>query len=67
MKNFCSVNILSQCIEYLINFQNIYTFAYQKFYPYALFEQVFSCEFCEISENTFFHRKPRMAASEYKS
>ena len=25
--------------------------------------QVFSCEFCEISKNTFFHRTPLMAAS----
>ena len=24
--------------------------------------QVFSCEFCEISENTFSHRTPTMAA-----
>ena len=26
--------------------------------------QVFSCEFCEISKDTFFHRKPPVAASE---
>ena len=26
--------------------------------------QVFSCEFYEISKNTFFHRTPRVAASE---
>ena len=26
--------------------------------------QVFSCEFCEISKNTFFHRTPPAAASE---
>ena len=26
--------------------------------------QVFSCEFCEISKNTFFHRAPLVAASE---
>ena len=25
--------------------------------------QVFSCEFCQISKNTFFHRKPLMVAS----
>ena len=25
--------------------------------------QVFSCEFCEISKNTFFYRKPQEAAS----
>ena len=25
--------------------------------------QVFSCEFCEISKNTFFYRTPLMAAS----
>ena len=25
--------------------------------------QVFSCEFCEISKNTFLHRTPRVAAS----
>ena len=25
--------------------------------------QVFSCEFCEISKNTFFHRTPPVAAS----
>ena len=26
--------------------------------------QVFPCEFCEISENTFFYRTPPVAASE---
>ena len=26
--------------------------------------QVFSCEFCEISKNTFLHRTPLVAASE---
>ena len=26
--------------------------------------QTFSCEFCEISKNTFFHRIPQVAASE---
>ena len=26
--------------------------------------QVFSCEFCEISKNTYFHRTPLVAASE---
>ena len=26
--------------------------------------QMFSCEFCEISKNTFFHRTPLVAASE---
>ena len=26
--------------------------------------QVFYCEFCEISKNTFFHRIPLVAASE---
>ena len=26
--------------------------------------QVFSCEFCQISKNTFFHRTPPVAASE---
>ena len=25
--------------------------------------QVFSCEYCEISKNTFFHRRPLIAAS----
>ena len=25
--------------------------------------QVFSCEFCEISQNTFFYRTPPVAAS----
>ena len=25
---------------------------------------MFSCEFCEISKNTFFHRTPLVAASE---
>ena len=25
--------------------------------------EVFSCEFCEISKNTFFHRTPLVAAS----
>ena len=25
--------------------------------------QVFSCEFCEISKNTFLHRTPQVAAS----
>ena len=26
--------------------------------------QVFSCKFCKISKNTFFHRTPQVAASE---
>ena len=26
--------------------------------------QVFSCEFCEISKNTFLHRTPLLAASD---
>ena len=26
--------------------------------------QVFSCEFCEIPKNTFFHRKPLVVAFE---
>ena len=29
--------------------------------------QVFSCEFCEISQNTFFHRTPLVATSESSS
>ena len=29
--------------------------------------QVLSCEFCEISKNTFCYRTPLVAASEYKS
>ena len=28
--------------------------------------QVFSCEFCEISKNTFLHCTPLVAASEFK-
>ena len=28
--------------------------------------QVFSCQFCKISKNTFFHRTPQVAASELK-
>ena len=28
--------------------------------------QVFSCEFCEISKNTVFHKRPLVAASERK-
>ena len=28
--------------------------------------QVFSCEFCEISKNTFFYRTPLLAASEFQ-
>ena len=28
--------------------------------------QVFSCEFCEISKNTFFYRKTPVAASDVK-
>ena len=27
--------------------------------------QVFSCEFCEISKNTFFHRTPLVSASRF--
>ena len=27
---------------------------------------MFSCEFCEISQNTFFHRVPLVAASDKK-
>ena len=28
--------------------------------------QVFSCEFCDISKNTFFNRTPLVAASDWK-
>ena len=28
--------------------------------------QMFSCEFCEISKNTFFYRTPQVAASRFK-
>ena len=31
----------------------------------ATLAQVFSCEFCEISKNTFSYRSPRVAASVY--
>ena len=34
---FSRVYILSQCVEYWINFQNIFTFAYQKTQFYTLF------------------------------
>ena len=27
--------------------------------------QVFSCEFCEISKNTFYYKRPLVAASGY--
>ena len=30
----------------------------------ATLAQVFSCEFCDISKNTFFHRTPPVAVSE---
>ena len=29
--------------------------------------QVFSCEFCKISKNTFFYKTPRVAASVYSN
>ena len=29
----------------------------------SFFAQVFACEFCEISKNTFLHRTPLVAAS----
>ena len=35
--NFCSVCISSECIECWINFQNIYTFTYQKALLHTLF------------------------------
>ena len=39
--------------------------------PSTLFKkklaQVFSCEFCKISKNTFLHRTPLVAVSEYQS
>ena len=34
------------------------------FFKEETLAQVFSCEFCEISKNTFFHRTPLVAASE---
>ena len=40
-------------VSFLIKLQNKETLA-----------QVFSCEFCEISKNTFFYRTPPVAASE---
>ena len=35
------------------------------FFKKETLTQVFSCEFCKISKNTFFHRTPLEAASEY--
>ena len=34
-----------------------------KFIKKETLAQVFSCEFCEYSKNTFFHRTPLVAAS----
>ena len=39
------------------------TCARDSFLPESL-TQMFSCEFCEISKNTFFYRTPPMAACE---
>ena len=36
-----------------------------KFIKKETLAQVFSCEFCEISKNSFFHRTPVVAASEF--
>ena len=36
---------------------------WKKFIKKETLTQVFSCEFCEISENTFFHRTPLVTAS----
>ena len=36
----------------------------KKFIKKETLAQVFSCEFCEISKNTFFHRTPLVAASD---
>ena len=33
----------------------------------GLWHRCFSCEFCEISENAFLYRTPRVAASEQAS
>ena len=40
-----------------------YQFFYLNFIKIETLAQVFSCEFCEISKNTFFYRTPRVAAS----
>ena len=45
LRDFCNVCILSQCIEYSINFHNIYTFTYQKTLLHTLF-----CLFLKPSE-----------------
>ena len=37
--------------------------AYNYFFKKETLAQVFSCEFCEIFKNTFFKRKPPVAAS----
>ena len=39
--NFLNICVLSQCILYWINFQNNYTFAYQKASPHTLSSHVF--------------------------
>ena len=35
---------------------------FDKLYEKRDLAQVFSCEFCEISKNTFFHRAPPVAS-----
>ena len=35
----------------------------ESFFGKETLAQVFSCEFCEISKNTFFYRTPQVAAS----
>ena len=58
---FFKISVLSQCIVYWINFQDIYRSSRQEvFCRWGVLAQVFSSEFCYISKNTFFSEHLRL-------
>ena len=60
-RNFFNICVLSQCIVYWILIQKFRSQACN-FIKKDTLAQVFSCESCQISKNTFLHRTPLVAA-----
>ena len=61
-KVFCEKGVLRN----FLTFTGKYLYQSLFFYEVASLTQVLSCEFWEISKNTFFYRVPPVAASTYE-
>ena len=52
-------------LEYFLFFRHAFWISVCNFIKKETLEQVFSCEFCQISKNTFLHGTPLVSASVY--